>query len=54
MAVVGGRGGEGGERQRGGDLGMDGVGQAAGALEAGPPVAGAGAGRRVHGGRAKP
>ena len=48
------RGGEGGERQRGGDLGVDGVGQAAGALEAGPPGLPpvAGAGRRVHGRRA--
>lgn len=46
------RRGEGGERQSGGNLGVDGVRQAAGALEAGPPVAGAG--RKVHGGRAKP
>ena len=50
------RSGEGGERQSGGDLGVDGIGQAAGALEAGPPrlppVAVAGAGRKVHGRRA--
>lgn len=36
-----------GERERGGDLGVDGVGQAAGALEAGPPAS---ASAGVHGG----